>query len=80
MPRLPYPLALFFLFPYCDNKRAKRAVAYPDNIYYILILPDNIKALNISFHIQGKLFITLITLGQSVKANIYLKGSNIAKV
>jgi hypothetical protein len=80
MPRSPYPLALFSLFPYCDNEQAKRAVAYPDNIHYVLTLPDSVEALNVGFHIRGKLCTTLATLGRGVKANIYLERSSIAKV
>jgi hypothetical protein len=63
MPRPSYPLALFSLVPVCGNERATRSVAYPDNIRYILILSNSIEALDIGFHIRGKLSTTLVILG-----------------
>jgi hypothetical protein len=80
MPRPPYPLALFSLFPYRNNERAKRAVAHPDNIYYVSMSPDSIEALNVGFHIRGKSSTTLAILGRGIKADIYLEGSSIIKV
>jgi hypothetical protein len=80
MPCPPYPLALFSLRPYYGNKRAKHTVAYLDNSHYALILSNSIEALNVGFYIRGKSSITLTTLGQGVKANIYMEGSSIIKV
>jgi hypothetical protein len=76
----PYPFALFSLFPYRDNKQAKRAVAYINNIHYVLTLSNSVKAFNIGFHIRGKLLTTFITLKRGVKADIYVKGSSIIKI
>ena len=80
MPRPPYPLALFSLYPHQENERAKYAVSYPDNIYYVLIFSNSKEALDVSFHIRGKSSITLITLGRGIKADIYVEGSSIVKV
>jgi hypothetical protein len=80
MLRPLYPLALFSLVPVCGNERAKRAVAHPDNIHYVLTLSNGREALNVGFHIRGKSSTTLTTLGRSVKADIYVEGSSIVKV
>jgi hypothetical protein len=80
MPRPPHPLALFSLFPYDGNERAKSAVAHPDNIHHASTSPDGVEALDVGFHIRGKSSTTLATLGRGVEADIYVEGSGIAKV
>jgi hypothetical protein len=80
MPRPPHPLALFSLRPHRGNERAKRAVAHPDNIRHVSTLSDGVEALDVGFHIHGKSSTTLATLGRGIEADIYVEGSNIAKV
>jgi hypothetical protein len=82
MPRpCPYPFALFSLIlnP-LKNEQAKDVIAYPDNSYLVLILPNSILALDIGFYICKKLSKTLIILRQSVNADIFIKGFSIAKI
>jgi hypothetical protein len=80
MPCPSYPLTLFSLIPVYGNERATRSVAYLDNIRYVLILSNSIEALDVGFHIRGKLSTTLVILGRGIKADIYIEGSSIIKV
>jgi hypothetical protein len=80
MPRPPYHLALFSLVANPENERAERVISHPDNIRYVLTLSNGVKALDVGFHIRGKSFTTLATLGRGVKADIYVEGSSIAKI
>jgi hypothetical protein len=82
MPRpCPHPFALFSLvLNPLKNKQAKDAVAYLDNSYLVLTLPNSILALDVGFHIYGKLSKTLVTLKQGVNADIFVEGFSIAKI
>jgi hypothetical protein len=80
MPRPPYHLALFSLVANPENKRAERVISYPDNIRHVSTLSNSVKALDVGFHIRGKSSTTFATLRRGVKADIYVKGSSIAKI
>ena len=73
-------VALFSFVPNPENKRAERDVAHPDNTHYVSTLSDGTLALDVGFHICGKSYKTLVTLGQGVNADIYMENSSIAKV
>jgi len=77
----PHPLALFSLvLNPLENERVKDDVAYLDNNYLVLTLLNNTLTLDVSFYIRGKLSKTLVTLRQGIKADIYVRGSSIAKI
>jgi len=76
----PHPLALFSLFPYDGNERAKRLVPHPNNNHNVSTLSDGTLALDVGFHLRGKSSKTLATLGRGVDADIYVEGSGISRV
>lgn len=76
----PHPLALFSLHPVADSERAKAAFSHPDNDHLVSRSSDGNLALNIGFHIRGKSSKTLATLGRGFDADIYVEGSNIARI
>jgi len=80
MLRPPPHLALFSLVPFEGNERAKLAIAHPSNARYLSTLPDGKEGLDVGFHFRSKSCTTLATLGRGVEADIYVEGSNIAKL
>lgn len=74
------PLGLFSLVPMPRNERAEYIVSHPNNIQHVATLPDGKEALDVGFPIRGKSSTTLATLGRSPEADIYIKGSSIAKI
>lgn len=76
----PHPLALFSLCPFEGNEQAEHIVSHSNNDHNILTLSNGTLALNVGFHLYGKSSKTLAILGQGINANIYVKGSGIARV
>ena len=76
----PHPLALFSLHPLEGNERAERIVSHSNNGHNVSTLSNGTLALDVGFHLHGKLSKTLATLGRGVDADIYVEGSDISRV